>query len=453
MSLGSLRVRLLIGAGAFIIAAVAVATLGLTVLFRQHVETWVDAEINADLDELIAGIDAAPGKGIAVVKPPGDTRFAQPFSGRYWQVMVEPAGPVLRSRSLWDFEIKLPAETSVDDAAQQYLVEGPDGQTLYLLQRRVKLPARLGGRTVIAAVGVDDKEVRSAVWRFASVLAPSLLVLGILLAAASLAQVAFGLRPLTRMRRDLAAIGAGERSRLGGKFPDEVQPLADEIDALLDARDRQIEKARARAADLAHGLKTPLQALAGDAERLRAKGERETAEEIAGISAAMQRHVERYLARARTATADSKASASLHDVTARVLRVVERTPDGERLRWSSGVPADMMVRIDAQDLTEAAGNLIENAARHARSAVHIAGTTAGGFASLTITDDGPGIPEELRDEALRRGGRLDASGPGAGLGLAIAAEIAEAWNGKIDFARTDQGFSVSLTLPLTRGSA
>lgn len=450
MSLGSLRFRLLLGGGAFVLAAVVIATLGLTVLFKRHVESWADAELNADLDELIAGIDTGPGNAIAVAKPPGDTRFAQPLSGHYWQIVVEPSGPVLRSRSLWDFELKLPSEASVDDTVHHHRVPGPAGQMLYLLQRRIELPARLGGKTVLVSVGVDDKEVRSAVWRFAGVLAPSLLLLGALLAAASLVQVAFGLRPLAEMRRKLADIGSGARPRLGKNFPDEVQPLANEIDALLGARQRQVEKARARAADLAHGLKTPLQALAGDAERLRAKGETETADEIAAISAVMQRHVEHYLARARTATADTTASARLDEAAARVVRVVERTPDGQRLAWAVDLADGLSVRIDAQDLTEALGNVVENAARHARARVRVDAKAEGSYGIVTVTDDGPGIPEEHRSEALRRGGRLDASGPGAGLGLAIVAEIAEAWNAELNFAQSPDGFSVSLSLPLAR---
>lgn len=445
---GSLRLRLLLGAGAFIIVAVAAATLGLTLLFQRHVESWVDAELNADLSELIAGIDRGTDGNVGLAEPPGDTRFEQPLSGRYWQLAFEPGGPVLRSRSLWDYEIKLPAETGVDDTLHHHRVAGPGGQTLYLVERRVALPARLGSKTVLAAVAVDDKEVRAAVWRFASVLAPSLLLLGALLAAASLVQVAFGLRPLKRMRRTLADIGSGARDRLGGGFPAEVQPLASQIDMLLEARERQVEKARARAADLAHGLKTPLQALAGDVERLRARGETETADDIAGISAAMQRHVDHYLARARTAAADANASARLDDVASRVVRVVERTPAGQRLAWSCELPPDIAVRIDAQDLTEALGNLIENAARHARSHVRVSATAAGGNATVTVTDDGPGIPEERRAAALRRGERLDMSGPGAGLGLAIVADIAEAWSAEVSFAQNSDGFSASLSLPL-----
>lgn len=447
MRLASLRRRLLLAGGAFVIAAVAVAALGLSILFKSHVESWIDGQLNAHLDQLVAGIDQGPGGGIAVVKPPSDPRFEQPLSGFYWQVDVEPSGPVFRSRSLWDFEIALPQEGSVGDTTHHHLVTGPAGQTLYLLQRRVTLPGRLGGQTVRAAVALDDAEVRASVWGFAAVLVPFLLILGALLTAAAWMQVAYGLRPLGAMRRRLSAIGSGASRRLGAGFPDEVQPLAGEIDALLDARDKQVAQARARAADLAHGLKTPLQALAGETERLKAKGEGVLAGEIEEIAGAMQRHVDHHLARARLAGTDPNATANVGDVVSRVMRVMERTARAESLHLRVDVPQGLIARIDESDLTEALGNLAENAVRHARASVGISARREPGAIVVTVADDGPGIPPELQQAAMQRGRRLDVSGPGAGLGLAIVGDIAEAWGAVVSFEKKEGNFRVALRIP------
>lgn len=446
MSFGSLRIRLLLAAAISILVALALAAAGLAWLFERHVERWLDAELEVQLDQLVGGIQLMPSQKIEVVKPPSNPRFEQPLSGLYWQIVMEPDGPVLRSRSLWDFQLTLP-EAAVDDVVHHIRVPGPAGSTLYALQRHIRLPARLGGGTSRVAVALDAGELRAAVWRFAGELMPFLLLVGALLIAAAWVQVNFGLRPLIAVRKTLAAIRSGERRRLGLGFPDEVQPLAREIDSLLDAREAQVEKARARAADLAHGLKTSLQVLTGEAERLKARGTIEIANAIEDLATGMQRHIDRHLTRARLAAASHDASANVRDVVARVASVVARTPMGARLSWLNTVPADLYARIDPDDLAEALGNLIENGAQHARSKLTISGKGDDDFAALTVSDDGRGIPEARREEALRRGERLDASGSGTGLGLAIVADIADDCGANLMFDEQATGFSVTLRIP------
>jgi signal transduction histidine kinase len=446
VSLGSLRVRLLLAAAISILVALGLAAAGLAWLFERHVARWIDGELEVQLNQLIAGIGRTASGEIDVTKPPPDPRFAEPLSGLYWQVTIDPDGPVLRSRSLWDHELKLPP-MPVDDALHHARLPGPGGSTLYVLQRHVTLPASVSHATANVAVGLDAAELRAAVWRFARALLPLLLLVGALLIAAAWVQVGVGLRPLTRLRQALGAIGSGERRRLGGGFPDEVQPLAHEIDSLLDARDAQVEKARGRAADLAHGLKTRLQVLAGEAERLKARGEAGTASDIEALTVSMQRHVDRHLTRARLSPPGEHVSTNVRDIVERVGAVIERTPEGARLAWSWKVPADLYARIDADDLAEALGNLFENAAQHASKRVAVTGNREHDAVVLTVADDGPGIPKSRREAALRRGERLDASGSGSGLGLAIVADIAEACGATLSFEDTTDGFAVTLRIP------
>ncbi len=448
MSFASLRLRLLLGAAGFILIALALAAVGLTFLFRAHVEAWVDGELNAYLDQVITGIDAGPDGKLVMANAPADPRFDQPMSGRYWEVVVEPDGPVLRSRSLWDYELPLPTEKDVGNEVHRHRVVGPGDSRLYLVQRRIALPERLGGKTARAAVAVDVAAVDAAVRRFATVLAPLLLLLSTLLILATWVQVDVGLKPLAAMRQKLADVSAGARKRLGHGFPDEVQPLASEVDMLLDERDRQIEQARARAADLAHGLKTPLQVLLSDAELLKSKGETSIAEEIEGIATALQRHTERHLSRARMAAHNANASADVGEIAERVVRVMKRTPEGRRLAWTLELPTGIGARIDAEDLAEAIGNLSENAVRHANSHITVSVRREAGDAVVSLIDDGPGIPVDRQSEVLDRGTRLDSSGPGAGLGLAIVKDIADEWGAKLSFQAGESVFGVTLQLPI-----
>lgn len=449
MSFGSLRLRLLLGAAIFVLAALAISAAALTYLFERHVERWINAELASYIDQVIAGIDRAPDGAFTVLHPPSDPRFQRPLSGLYWQVNIEPDGPVLRSRSLWDFEIALPPEAAVGDELHEYELAGPDKQFLHLVQRRIELPGRLGRATARIAVAIDDATINAASRGFANAILPLLAVLALLLTAAAWAQVAIGLKPLTAIRRKLADIATGDTPRLGGKFPDEVLPLAHEIDRLLDARDRQIEKARTRAADLAHGLKTPLQLLSDDAERLAAKGEADLAADIESIAGTMRRHVDRELARARSGFNVANASANVSAVANRVVRVMERTPQGRHLGWIVDVPSGLVARIDAEDLTEALGNLVENAARHATTGVTVNAEVSEGYAILSVIDDGPGIPPARAAEALKRGGRLDSSGS-AGLGLAIVGDIAEAWGATLSILSPENGCHITLRIPLAR---
>jgi signal transduction histidine kinase len=289
--------------------------------------------------------------------------------------------------------------------------------------------------------------MKAAVGEFAADLTPLLAIIGGLLIAAAWFQVSVGLSPLATVRGRLAAINSGDSRRLGSNFPSEVRPMAQEIDQLLDARDQELARAKTRAADLAHGLRTPLQVIHAEIERLRAAGQVAFATNLQTATETMRRNVERELARVRRADPLKETSANISSAIDQVLRVIQRTPDGLRLDWLVDVPKDMAARIDRDDLSEAVGNLLENAARHARHAVSINCGAEGEYVAFSVTDDGAGIPEDRRAEALARGARLDERGPGSGLGLAIVTDIVESWGGTLTLAGADPGLRATIRLP------
>lgn len=444
MTFRSLRLRLLLAGAASTAVALALAGYGLAVLFERHVERRIDAELTVHLNQLTAHLEPAEAGGLRLSTPPADPRFDVPLSGLYWQIVDEQSGTVLRSRSLWDSDLALPPEPRVDDEIHQHRIAGPDKKELYLLQRRVVLPQRLGGGTARIAVAWDSAEIATAVREFAIDLTPLLAFIGALLLAAAWVQVTIGLRPLAAIRTQLAAVRSGKSSRMGDAFPDEVRPLAQEIDALIDARDAELARARTRAGDLAHGLRTPLQVLQTEIERLARDGQEAAALSLSTVTRTMQRTVERELTRVRLAAPHRGSKAGIASAVAQVVRVVQRTPEGERLDWIVDVPDDLVAPIDGDDLSEALGNLIENAARHARHTVTVTGTRDDASIALSIADDGPGIPEDQLQEALRRGGRLDERGSGAGLGLAIVTDIVESWGGTLTLESARPGLVATL---------
>jgi len=428
-----------------ILAALALSALGLSYLFERHAERRVVSELVVFLDRIVAGLDRNADGTLVVSGAPSDPRFSHPLSGLYWQVWTDNA--VIRSRSLWDKDLEEPAAMPADGTVAEFRLAGPGGTSLIAVGRHFTLPPRLGGDRIAAVVALDDEEIVAQRRAFTADLLPYLVVIGLFLLIAAYAQIAVGLRPLIAVRDRLSAIRQGTSRRLGREFPDEILPLAAEVDALLDAREIQLEKARTRAGDLAHGLKTPLQVLSGDVERLRQRGEKTIAEDIEQIAATMRRHVDRELVRARTAIGSATARAPIAEVIERVVNVVSRTPAGERLDCSFSVLDDLAGRIDADDLAEAIGNLVENAARHARTRVMVEAERDDGDIVIRVKDDGPGIPPERLAQALARGGRLDQIGEGAGLGLAIVREIAEAWKGKLEVRTDPAGLEALFIVP------
>lgn len=447
----SLHFRLFVAGAASVIVALALAAMGLSLLFNAHVERRAVADLSIQLDQVLAGLALDPKGALTLPDQPSDPRFQRPLGGLYWQVQGK--NFTLRSRSLWDYTLPLPKDQALDGSIHVHELPGPSGGKLLTLERHVRLPPRLGSRSVMIAVAMNRSVLVAEGRSFVHDMTPYLGLLAAFLIMAGWLQVAVGLRPLATVGGRVAAIRSGESARLGADFPVEVRPLASEVDALIAAREDDVIRARTRAGDLAHGLKTPLQALYGEAGRLRDHGEGTSADAIEQIADMMHRHVDRELARARIAASAPAAQCALSAVMGRVLSVVRRTPSGKRLDWQIDIPESLTARIDADDLTEAVGALTENAARHAQSHILVKAQRVEDGVQLCLVDDGPGIPPDRLADLMRRGARLDSNGPGHGLGLSIASEIITAAGGSLvmenrsERSASETGLEVRITLP------
>jgi signal transduction histidine kinase len=262
-----------------------------------------------------------------------------------------------------------------------------------------------------------------------------------------------GLGPVSRIRQAIEAVRHGETARLEGKFPSELDSMVDELNRLLDVREIMNDRARARAADLAHGLKTPLAALHGIADRLRENGNEHDADLLQDLSFEMSERVDYQLKLSvlHPRTGTDNASSSLNTAVLRTVAVLKKTSRGEDLHWVAQLGADCSVDIHRQDLMELIGVLMENATKWAASRVVVHSRLEEAHAILEICDDGPGVPDSHSSQLGERGHRLDESLPGTGLGLSIAREILSLNGGTIAFTRADiGGLLVSLRLPLSR---
>lgn len=445
----SLRARLWVASLVSIALAVLLGVAGLLTLFERHVERRIGEEMIGQLNQLSAALASGPDGTLLLEHEPLDPAFAQPLSGRYWQVDAPHRPGLLRSRSLWDQSISLPGDILGPGRVHAHRLPGPAGQKLLVRERQIQLPD--GDRPVVLRLMVarDRAELTAARNDFAADMQPYLALIVLLLLAASVLQIHTGLAPLESLRQGVEAIRAGRARRLPEDHPEEVRPLVGELNALLDARAQALERARAWTADLAHGLKTPLSALAGDAQRLRERGEPELAADLEQLAEVMRRRVERELirARVRSGTAPYQAQADVVKALKRLLRTLERTPDGERVRWVFDTETPALAAIMADDLFELLGNLLENAAKWAATTVWLDVRRSAGWIEIEVRDDGPGVPEEQRTKLGQRGLRLDQHADrspdrnreGSGLGLAIVRDVLDGYGGELHFGRAAEG--------------
>ncbi len=453
MSRHSLRLRMLLVSIVSITAALFLASLVLVELFERHVERRVNAELSTNIRQLAGHVGFADDGRISLSIDLADPRFAEPLSGLYWQIQEDASGNRLRSRSLWDYVLPLPSDELKTGVSHQHRLDGPGGSSLVVRERLIVYDSPGGARTIRIAVAINARTIEQAAAAFASDVRMPLFALALFLIAVAALQIWFGLRPLEAVRRGVQQIRSGDGRRLEGPFPDEVMPLVSEVNELLDAQDRTIERARHQASNLAHALKTPLTVILSDSEKLKREGRTEIADELADLSRQMHRHIERELARARVAdraVRRDQVKTDLMEVVRSVVRTLQRSPGGGSLSWEVEGPSACMVTVDANDLSDLAGNILENASKWARTRIAVSVSKDANGVVFTVVDDGPGAPPDQLEDLRQRGIRLDEKKPGFGIGLAIVDDIASAYGGGVVLKSPEGGgFSVSVSLPVT----
>ncbi|WP_230483100.1 sensor histidine kinase [Sphingomonas sp. Leaf21] len=321
-----------------------------------------------------------------------------------------------------------PPPPAPGDAEAPQPAEGRTEQGVRVHARQVTIASSRGPVTITVAAprAVVARPIRAALIPLLAMLAG----LGVLLAGASLVQLRLGLRPLRRLREEVAAIRAGERTRVDEDQPAELHPLAVELNALTSDTERNLAAARTAAANLAHALKTPVATLALDLA-----DDPPRAAQVARIDATIRHH----LARARAQMGALRAATPLAPAIADLALAIGRLHADRGIAILTDIASDLAIAMDATDLDEVAGNLVDNAARHARSRVTIDARAEGRQIALRVVDDGPGIPEGDRIRATQAGARLDERGDGHGFGLSIVRELAELHGGRLVLAEADGG--------------
>ncbi len=449
----SLQRRLMVAAAFALSAALTLAGFGLTYVFETTVRARVVADISDNIDVLLQGLQIQSGGDLVLRRQPADPRFERPYGGFYWQV-GRADGTLVRSRSLWEASLAWRDSPPRFGQTRSGIMRGPSAQELVFAERIMMVDGPDGAVPIRFMVALDDNELVEARTAFFGAVIPSLAALGGALLLGLWIFLRFGLAPLGQLKQSLAEIRANRSQRIEGDYPTEIMALVEEANALIAARTEDMIKARARAGDLAHALKTPLAVLSAKARTLRASGQIDAADDVSEEVERLQVIVRRELLRARASlhAVRNVYSTPLKPSVEKVCRAVQRIAGEDKVNFAIDVPDGLTALVNETDLMEMIGNLIENSAKWANTRVQVSARhEASAMVSITVADDGPGMSEPDIVEALKPGVRLDEQKPGHGFGLGIARELAEAYGGEFAISRSDEGGLVA-TLLLPEGS-
>lgn len=462
MQPNSLSFRLILTSAIMAVVLLVTAGLLLAYLFQQAIERNFDARLRAVLDGLPAALELAEDGTPTLTSQISDTRFSLPWSGWYWKVTgpadknIQPLG----SESLQDEPLQPDAGLLMHrdkDGIATFSIMDSKGQQLRAMQQSLQLFGSQEPYSFIVAGNFD--ELKSEITAFRRALYGVLAVLGLGLILGILVQLRVALRPLKTLSADLSAIRNGTSEKLEGSYPSEIQPVASELNMLIQSNSEIVERARTQVGNLAHALKTPLSVLTNEAGESKAP----LASKVMEQTRIMRDQVSMYLDRARRAArAQTKGQVSeVQPVLEALARTIMRINRERGIAITTSVAPNLKFRGEAQDLEEIAGNLIDNASKWAAAKVHVsaapeaaADATGRLWLNIRVEDDGPGLPENQWQDALKRGKRLDETKPGSGLGLSIVTETAAMYGGNVALGKASLGgLRADLRLPAVPGQA
>ncbi|MFD1950970.1 sensor histidine kinase [Sphingomonas arantia] len=432
----SLVGRLLAISTVVTLAALLFAGFAIGGVLERFVMTGFDQRLDAQLSVLTRAVraDGTLDAARVVDLPP----FGEAGSGWFWRI-DEPGG-VVRASGVADGVVPTampvrrpgfgpgPGGPGDRDGAWPGDVRTAGGALHY---RQVALATARGTVTVTAGGprAVVTQPLRAAM----TPLLLSLGLLGLALATATIVQVRVGLRPLRGLAGALADVRAGRRQQVPDDQPTELTPVVAELNALIVQNAAGLDHARRHVANLAHGLKTPLAALGVRLAEPGRDPDGTLGEMVARIDSQVRHHLGR--ARAVAPGAAQRLRTALAPAVGDLVAVLERVHAERALAVTVSVGSDVAVAVDAQDLSEMIGNLLDNGWRHAAGRLEVTAERAGAMVRIAIEDDGPGLSGAAAEEAMVPGRRLDERGDGHGFGLPITRELAELYGGNLELGR------------------
>ncbi len=444
---GSLSRRMMVIAAGWISILLLVGGVALDRTLAGLVTSNFDEQLEYMLTAMVGSAEIGPDGEVFFNRPLGDQRFLEPNSGLYWQISGK-GHEDFPSRSLWDRTLEVSNDRFVSKPRIYDSNQFP-GEPLRVMERSIILPGSDTQWWFIVAA--SREELNAQVHRIRAILIWSFAVLGLGLFLLAVMQTWYGLGPLRRVRMAIQKMRGTGTNRVTDPLPLEVQPLVEELNALLAHSEKQAEEARTHAGNLAHALKTPLTVVTNAA----AADGPDLAQTVMRETRVMRRQIDHHLARARAVgrRAIGLARTNVWQSAEGVRRAVSRLH--ETVRFDIAGNREAEVAVERQDLDEILGNLVENAAKYGGGSVFLTidAEPEAPYCAIWVEDDGSGIPVGARTRIFDRGARLDTGKPGTGLGLAIVRDVAEIYGGTVGLAESADlgGLLVKLHLPRPDG--
>lgn len=433
----SLRRRMSIIAGVILVLALGLVGLALATANQRSEVSALQGRMEAYVYLVLAAAEADAAGSLQIGKDLGDPRLSQPSSGIY--VHLHGANQHWSSPS--SLGLRLP-ELNTVEPAQATFSEPVAALDFYTYQ--YGLAWQLADNSVVpftVTVLVDPAEIERQVSAFRRGLWRSLGTAGLILLVAQLMVIYLGFRPLQKVARDVARVESGQALQLEGDYPRELEPLARNVNALLQTEKTNQQRYRNALDSLAHSLKTPLAILRAGLET-DSPASRQTMRKAADdMNQLVVTRLQRAALSARRTMALPVAVAPQVE---RVLASLNKVYSHKMITVDVNIPADLVFFGEQRDLLELVGNLLDNAFKYGRLKIRLGAGPVDSDAIrsgfwLRIEDDGPGIDPHNWPALLQRGVRGDEREEGHGLGLAIVLELLTAYGGKIDIAVSEWG--------------
>jgi two-component system, OmpR family, sensor histidine kinase PhoQ len=449
----SLNTRLLLASSVVLAAFLGITGLVLDRAFRASADTALRDRLQGYVYALLAASDLdARGKLHLPAELP-DPRFSLIGSGLYAEVLDSVGKPVWRSKSLLGLNIPFAKAPVV---GQREFVPLAVDRDLPLLSLGFTVSWEANGnsdRRYTYRVAENLVSFNAEVSRFRHSLWGWLAGAAILLLLVQGAILRWSLAPLRRVAEDVRAIETGLTQRLLGDYPRELRNLTDNLNGLLTNADNHLKRYRDSLGNLAHSLKTPLAVLRGavDGETNDAALRAVACEQLTGMTNLIEYQLQRAAASGRTPLA---APVEIKPVAEQIVLALTKVYADKGVHVAFAMDTTATFHGDAGDLTEMLGNLLDNAFKWCRQQVRVTAqitppTDAGhAWIEISVADDGPGIPEDMKARVLLRGARADENTPGHGLGLAMVQDTVALYRGTLSLqASTLGGLEVRLRFP------